>query len=112
MSSASFHITKECNTKLKEFLKSNEDALVFEVIGMVDTAEFIPIKKLKEKKQYSDFILNKIEEFAQTGLAQKRAGEAIWTIQKYFKHIKSTKVVNYKLVSKKDFKGFVVRAYY
>jgi chromosome segregation ATPase len=82
MSSASFHITKECNTKLKE------------------------------QNQYSDFIINKIEEFAQTGLAQKRVGEAVWTIQTHFKHTKDTKVVNYKLVSKKDFKGFVVRAYY
>ncbi len=85
------------------------DAKIFEVIGMVDIKEFKILNKLRQNNDTPE--VDRISNFAQLGLSRQRVIEATWGIKGYLGTQTNIKVVNYTIVSKKKYKGFIVRAY-
>lgn len=102
------YVSKQCKKNLISFLKKNNDAKMYEVIGMVDSAEFRLIKKLEDV--YGKNKIGNLSKYAQIGLSRKRVIEAIWVVKKSLPKNKNITNVNYTITSK-DKRGFVVRAY-
>ena len=102
------YVSKKCKKDLVSFLKKNSDAKLYEIIGMVDTAEFRLIKKLEDV--YGKNNIGNLSKYAQIGLARKRVIEATWVVKNNLDKNANIKNVNYS-ITVKDKRGFVVRAY-
>ncbi|MCK5111592.1 MAG: hypothetical protein KAQ94_08735 [Arcobacteraceae bacterium] len=109
MANGTIYPSTNCVKLLNEFLDTNKDAKIFEVIGMVDTKEFKILNKLRQNNDTPE--VDRISNFAQLGLSRQRVIEATWGIKGYLGTQTNIKVVNYTIVSKKKYKGFIVRAY-
>lgn len=105
---SSEYITKKCKKELVHFLDNNKDAKRFEVIGLIDKQEFTLIEKLKDV--YGKKRLGNLAKYAQSGLSRQRVVEASWVMSKHLGSYKQIASVNYT-VTKKNKRGFVVKAY-
>jgi hypothetical protein len=95
--------------KLNKFLDKNNDARLFEVIGVINKAEFLVLDKLKNEANKKS--IERISNLSQIGLSRKRVIEGTWSIKNHLGVDTNIQVVNYTITSKKNNKGFVVRAY-
>jgi len=106
--SSSEYITKKCKKELLEFLDTNKDAKRFEVIGLIDQQEFRLIEKLEDV--YGKKRLGNLSKYAQTGLSKQRVIEASWVVRQHLGKKAIIDPVNY-IITKKNKRGFVVKAY-
>jgi 5-bromo-4-chloroindolyl phosphate hydrolysis protein len=106
-------IPGRCEKELFDFLQTNQDAKLFEIIGLVDDTEFRLIKNLEEV--YGTQKIKDIKKYVQRGLSRQRVIEMTWLIKEYFHqkgdHDFKLNAVNYTLYSKHK-RGFVLKAYY
>ncbi|MCD6259822.1 MAG: hypothetical protein J7J31_09500 [Helicobacteraceae bacterium] len=117
MNMGSYIIYYECKKNILDYIEKHKDAKYFEIIGIVDDAEFTLFKNLEE----NDFIyeklgvskhgIEKLKKLSQTGLAKHRSIEASWVIKSHTKQEAITYNAQYHLVSKEGKRGFIVRAY-
>ncbi len=106
----SVYPTKDTINKLHTFLDKNKDAKAFEVIGVVNMSDFAIKDKVIKAIDNKDRV-EKLFKLAELGLSRKRVVEGTWEIRKYLGDDANIQVVNYTITSKKNNKGFVVRAY-
>lgn len=117
MYQGSYHIPKQCRKNILRYVNKHKDAKYFEIIGIVDSAEFKLYDKLEknnflyEKLGVSERSIRNLKKFTQEGLAKHRAMEASWVIKMHTKKEAVTYNVHYHLLSKKGQKGFIIRAY-
>ena len=117
MNMGSYIIYYECKKNILDYIEKHKDAKYFEIIGIVDDAEFILFKNLEkndfiyEKLGVSKHAIDKLKKLSQTGLAKHRSIEASWVIKSHTKQEAITYNAQYHLVSKEGKKGFIVRAY-
>ena len=110
MENGGYYPSKQCLKRLNLFLdKNKDDTKMFEVIGVVNNQDFKLLERLKDV--YKEARIDRLEEFAQYGLARKRVIEATWAVKRHLGSSKKVSIVNYMVTSKKGYKGFVVRAY-
>jgi phage terminase small subunit len=108
LDSGSIEITKKCRNNLNKFLENNSESRKFEVIGLVDKAEFSLMKTLEDvygKKRVGNLTL-----YTQIGLSRQRVIEAAWLVKKQLGSYAKINAVNYTATSKNK-RGFVIRAY-
>jgi len=98
MNSASFNITNTCIDNYSQFIKNNKEPKYYEVIPLISKDDFTNEDfKLDSKKRE---------------LARKRVKVIIKRLRDIVKPNIEIKSVKYYLVSKKSYKGVVIRAYY
>jgi len=103
--------SKECEKRLYEFLDKNKDSSLIEIINMNDNKEISFFKQLKADKNYNKTTVNRISNYTQIGLSQKRIVEASWIINKYLDNNITVETANYSLDSTNGRSGFIVKAY-
>lgn len=108
LESGSIYILQKCQDDLDSFLENNKDAKIYEVIGLVDNAEFRLIKKLEDV--YGKNKIGNLAKYAQIGLSRQRVIEATWIMKKQLGSIANVNTVNYTVTTKNK-RGFIVRAY-
>jgi uncharacterized protein YpmB len=117
MDEGSYYISYQCKKDIISYVDKHKNAQYFEIIAIVDEAEFKLFKSLEnntfiyEKLSTSQNAINKLKKFSQAGLAKQRAVEASWVIKAHTKRKATTYTVHYELVSKGDKRGVIVRAY-
>lgn len=117
MNMGSYIIYYECKKNILDYIDKHKDAKYFEIIGIVDDAEFTLYKNLEkndfiyEKLGVSKHGIDKLKKLSQTGLAKHRSIEASWVIKSHTKQEAITYNAQYHLVSKEGKRGFIVRAY-
>jgi len=106
----SINVPKVCKNELYSFLDKYKDkAQEFEIIGMVDNAEFKLIRNLEEV--YGSTEVKEVKKYVQIGLSRQRVIEVTWLAREYLKKGTKIKPVNYT-VHNNNRRGFVIRAYY
>ena len=103
------HFILKSLKELNKFLDKNKDARFFEVIGVINQTEFSVLDKLKNEANKKG--IERISNLSQIGLSRKRVIEGTWSIKNHLGVDTNIQVVNYTITSKKNNKGFVVRAY-
>jgi len=78
------------------------------VIGLIDQQEFRLIEKLEDV--YGKKRLGNLSKYAQTGLSKQRVIEASWVVRQHLGKKAIIDPVNY-IITKKNKRGFVVKAY-
>ncbi len=112
-----YEVSKKCRKEIQSYVDRHPDAKYFEIIGIVDRFEFKLFSQFDKDNSFYEGLgttkkaVDKIRKYTQFGLAKYRASEASWVIKTHTKHKAHTYNANYHLVSKKDYKGVVVRAY-
>ena len=112
-----YEISKKCRKDIITYVDKHKDAKYFEIIGLVDKFEFKLFSLFDKTPSLYEGVgtnkksMDKIRKYTQFGLAKFRASEASWVIKAYTKQKAHTYNANYHLVSKKDYKGVVIRAY-
>ncbi len=104
---------KACKKSIDKFLLDNKNALRFEIIPVVGESDYLFFNKLEEKiqtldKKYKD----KIKDYMLKGLSIKRVLEISWDIKEKLGEDTIITPTNYYVVSQKDNKGVIVKAYY
>jgi hypothetical protein len=98
MNRASFNITNTCIDNYSQFIKNNKEPKYYEVIPLISEDDFTNEDfKLDSKKRE---------------LARKRVDVIIKRLRDIVKPNIEIQSVKYYLVSKKSYKGVVIRAYY
>ncbi len=98
MNRASFNITNTCIDNYSQFIKNNKEPKYYEVIPLISKDDFTNEDfKLDSKKRE---------------LARKRVEVIIKRLRDIVKPNIEIQSVKYYLVSKKSYKGVVIRAYY
>lgn len=117
MKEGEYYISYQCKKDIVAFTDEHKDAKYFEIIPIVDDAEFKLFKNLEQNKFIYENLktnqkeIDKLKMFAQEGLAKQRAVEASWVIKAHTKREATTFTVHYELISKEGRKGVVIRAY-
>lgn len=117
MNMGSYIIYYECKKNILDYIEKHKDAKYFEIIGIVDDAEFTLFKNLDdnefiyEKLGVTNHGIDKLKKLSQTGLAKHRSIEASWVIKSHTMQEAITYNAQYHLVSKEGKRGFIVRAY-
>ncbi|MEA1915789.1 MAG: hypothetical protein U9N30_10820 [Campylobacterota bacterium] len=99
MKTVKSEISQECRDKIKSFLHKHNDAKLFEVVGVIGQSD----RDAFEQNQYKDFAL--------LGLAQNRANETAWYMEKIVKNSIPIQALSYAVHSKKISKGIMIRVY-
>jgi hypothetical protein len=117
MNVGQYNITNTCRKTIIDFIEQYKEAAYFEIIGIVDETEFTLYKNL----EINDFIYDKLgitqqsinvmKKLSQSGLAKHRAIEANWVIKANGKKNIKAYNANYHLLSNKEQRGIVIRAY-
>lgn len=81
MADGGVYPSQNCIDALSVFLEQNKDAKMFEVIGVVNSKEFVLIDKLK--KEEDNQRVENLSKYAQLGLSRKRVIEGTWAIKQY-----------------------------
>ena len=117
MGNAGFKISKKCRRDITAYVDRHQDAKYFEIIALVDDGEFRLFRQIEADKNLlkkfgtNKKLLKKMRNLTQRGLGKNRASEASWVIKAHTKQKAATYNANYELVSKKGYKGVIIRAY-
>jgi len=117
MDMGSYIVSWECKKGITSFIDKYKDAKYFEIISLVDDAEFSLYKNLEnnnfiyDKLNVTQNSINKMKKLSQAGLAKHRAIEANWVIKAHTNRKAKVYSANYNLISHDGKRGFLVRAY-
>lgn len=117
MGVGSYNISWKCKKSIISFIDRHKNAKYFEVIPLVDDAEFILYKNLQnndfiyDKLKVTQKSINLMKKFSQSGLAKHRAIEASWVIKAHTNRKAKVYGANYHLMSHDEKRGILVRAY-
>lgn len=117
MEMGSYFISWKCKKGIISFIDKHRDAKYFELISLVDDAEFTLYKNLEnndfiyEKLNVTQQSINKLKKLSQAGLAKHRAVEANWVIKAHTDRAAKVYSANYHLISHDGKRGVLVRAY-
>ncbi|EQB39390.1 hypothetical protein M947_06945 [Sulfurimonas hongkongensis] len=118
MEMGSYIISWECKKNIISFINKHKDAKYFEIIPLVDDAEFTLYKNLEnndfiyDKLNVTQNSINKMKKLSQSGLAKHRAVEANWVIKVHTNKKAKVYSANYHLISHDGKRGILVRAYH
>jgi len=117
MEMGSYIISWECKKSIISFIDKHKSAKYFEIISLVDDAEFSLYKNLEsndfiyDKLNITQNSINKMKKLSQAGLAKHRAIEANWVIKVHTNKKAKVYSANYHLISHDEKRGVLVRAY-
>lgn len=109
MSAGGVEPSLQCKKTLKEFLEKNKNSKLFEIIGVNNKKEFELIKKLRKTENKTR--VDNLSHYAKLGISRKRVLEGAWAIREILGDDTNIQLVNYTVTSKKEDKGFILRAY-
>ncbi|MDH5464617.1 MAG: hypothetical protein OEW60_03250 [Thiovulaceae bacterium] len=117
MGNAGHKISQKCRKAITSYVDRHKDAHYFEIISLIDQGEFRLFgqiesdKALMKKFGTNKKLIEKMKKLTQRGLGKNRASEASWVIKAHTKQKAATYNANYELISKKGYRGVIVRAY-
>lgn len=107
------NLDKTCKKSIEKFLVDNKKALRFEITSVIGESDYIVFNKLEKNIQNLDKkYKNKIKEYLLKGLSTKRALEVYWDIKDKLGKDTIITSPNYYVVSKKNNRGVIIKAYY
>ena len=117
MDNASFSVSASCRQVITDYVDKYKDAKYFEIIGVVDNLEFNLFNNLESHQVLyrtlgvNQRVIDKMKKLTRRGLSKERASEISWVIKTHTKMKAATYNANYEIVSKKNQRGVIVRAY-
>jgi len=117
MGMGNYNVSWKCKKSILAFIDKYKDANYFEIIPLVDDAEFTLYKNLEnndfiyDKLNVTKQSINKMKKLSQSGLAKHRAIEASWVIKAQTDRKAKVYGANYHLISHDGKRGVLVRAY-
>lgn len=103
-----FYLSQTCKRDITKFVKENNRAKRFEIIGVVDNADFTTL--YKENPTSKNAI--ELQKYNAMGLARYRVLETSWFLTEQLETKVVLTPVNYTITSKKSNRGTIIRAYY
>lgn len=116
MSPSNYRLSEKCTSDLKSFLKENSNSKYFEVIAVMNPADFRTIMILKQKEELLKEIDLSVEQISQLknltsiGLDKLRVVETMWEVKTILGKNTIVVPVSYNVNSKKN-RGTIIRAY-
>lgn len=103
-----FYLSQTCKKNITKFLKNNADAKRFEIIGVVDQKDFSTLTTQDPTSKSGQ----ELQKYSNMGLARYRVLETSWLITEVLGEDAVLTPVNYTIISKKNNRGSIIRAYY
>ena len=103
--------TDACKKELKKFLITNKDTIRLEVIAVIGEDDIKLFDKLDNIK-LNNLKSNKVKDFMLRGLGRERVLETTWFIKETLGDDVVLTPTNYYVTSKKNNKGFLIKAYH